>query len=110
MVNPLAVGLGVSELVNALDVVDGFLVDLFLVKVPSSCVVCELAQKVLGFVSVAGCFVVRVGVGGRVVFVRVGAEALPWWFRLGCGDVCSVSYGVPFVLCSLCDLLYEFGE
>ena len=43
MVNPLEVDLGVSELVDALDVVDGFLVDLFLVEKSGMCVVSELA-------------------------------------------------------------------
>ena len=60
VVNPLVVGLGVPEFVNAFYVIYGFLVELFLVEESGSCVVCELAQKVLGFVGIAGCFVVRV--------------------------------------------------
>ena len=43
VVNPLVVDLRVSELVGALDVVDGFLVDLFLVEESGTCVVSELA-------------------------------------------------------------------
>ena len=69
VVDPLVVDLRVSEFVDALYVVDGFLVDLFLVEESSSCIVGELAKKVLGFVGVASCFVIWVRVGCRVVFV-----------------------------------------
>ena len=40
---PLVVNLGVSEFVNAFYVVYRFLVELFLVEKPGSCVVSELA-------------------------------------------------------------------
>ena len=60
MVDPLVMDLGVPEFINALYVIYGFLVELFLVEEPGSCVVSELAQKVLGFVGIAGCFVVWV--------------------------------------------------
>ena len=60
MVDPLVMDLGVPEFIYAFYVVCGFLVELFLVEESSSCVVCELAQKVLGFVGGAGCFVVWV--------------------------------------------------
>jgi hypothetical protein len=69
VVDPLVVNLRVSEFVYAFYVVYGFLVDLFLIEEPSSCVVGELAQKVLGVVGVASCLVVWVRVGCRVVFV-----------------------------------------
>ena len=69
VVDPLVVDLRVSELIDALYVIGGFLVDLFLVEESSTCVVGELTKKVLGFVGVASCFVVWVCVGCRVVFV-----------------------------------------
>ena len=43
MVDPLVVNLWVSELIDALDVVGCFLVDLFLVEEPGTRVVSELA-------------------------------------------------------------------
>ena len=63
VINPLVMDLGgVSELVDALNVVDGFLIGLFLVKKSGTCVVGELAEEMLGFFGGAGCVVVRVGV------------------------------------------------
>ena len=62
VVNPLVVNLGVSEFVDAFDVVGGSLINLFLVKETCSRVVCELAEEMLCFVGGARGFVARVGV------------------------------------------------
>ena len=50
VVYPLVVDLGVSEFVDAFDVICGCLVLLFVVEEPGACVVGELAQEVLSFV------------------------------------------------------------
>jgi hypothetical protein len=69
VVDPLVVDLWVPEFVNAINVIRSLLVDLFLVEVPGSCIVRELTQKVLCFVSGAGRFVVWVSVGSWVMLV-----------------------------------------
>ena len=46
VVDPLVVGLGVSEFINSFTVVGGFLVLLFVVEEPGARVVGELAQGV----------------------------------------------------------------
>ena len=50
MIYPLVVDLWVPELVNAVDVLDCFLVELFLVEEPGTRVVGQLTKEVLGFV------------------------------------------------------------
>ena len=60
VIYPLVVDLVVSEFAVAFDVVCGFLLLLFVVKKSGSCVVCELAQEVLGFVGGPRVFVVGV--------------------------------------------------
>ena len=60
VIDPLVVDLGMSEFVDAFDVVRGLLVLLFVVETPRMCVVSELAQEVLSFVRGAQGLVVGV--------------------------------------------------
>ena len=59
------------------------------------------------FVGGARSVVVRVGVGGWVMFVGVRAEALPMGAWVGGCNVFAVSGGFPFLLSSVFDLLDE---